>query len=347
MKTASVLTAQPTRVIANRIEGFDLLRGLCAIAVAFYHILAWRENVLLNGIGRYGVYVFFVLSGASMYVAYNRKFAQGYDAGKFIMLRVLRLAPLLALIIGLTLANAIVKKQPVGQLFTDALLNLSFTFGLGNPGSTSVVTGGWSLGIEFVFYLMFPIMLAATRSRAWLLLLAMTFVVQHVFVDRTLAGTSLVPAWASYTQPLSFIFYFMAGCCIGRLIESGALRYSPLWIAGFLVAALPLVSIHADSNLEGLYGMLLSLAAAALVLCSTGLPISGFASTAADALGKLSYGVYLIHPLVFNTVNKLLSKQPTAVVAAVTIAVSAAAALILERFYEGPVRDRARKLLKI
>lgn len=347
MKTASVLTAQSTRVIADRIEGFDFLRGLCAIGVAFYHILWWRDQVSLEGIGRYCVYVFFVLSGASMYVAYERKFAQGYDAGKFIALRFLRLAPLLCMVLALTAGLALVKHQPVGHLIGDTLLNISFAFGLGNPGSTSAITGGWSLGIEFVFYLVFPVMLAATRSRAWLFVLAMSFVLQQVFINRTLAGVSLAAAWVTYTQPLSFAFYFMAGCCIGRMIESGAIRYSPLWVIGFVVAALPLLSVHSEDNLVGVYGVVLSLSAAALALCSIGLPMPGFASTVADALGRLSYGVYLIHPLAFGVVSRLLSKQPTIVVALITIAVSSAAALVLERYYEAPARSRIRKLMGI
>ena len=347
MKTATTTISTSTSAIADRIEGFDFLRGLCAMAVAFYHILWWRDQVSLEGIGRYCVYVFFVLSGASMYVAYNRKFAQGYDAGKFIMLRFLRLAPLLGLVLAVTSGMALLKHQPAGRLIGDTLLNISFAFGLGNPGSTSAITGGWSLGIEFVFYLVFPVMLAATRSRAWVLVLALSFVLQHVFVNRTLSGVTLASAWVSYTQPLSFVFYFMAGCCIGRLIESGAIRYSPLWAIGLIVAALPLVSMHDEGNLVGFSGIVLSLSAAALALCSSGISMPGFASTVADALGRLSYGVYLIHPLAFGVVNRLLSKQPTVVVALITIALSSMAALVLERYYEAPARSRIRKLMGI
>ncbi|MCS0581314.1 acyltransferase [Massilia pinisoli] len=347
MKTATSTISTSTSAIADRIEGFDLLRGLCAIAVAFYHILWWRDQVSLDGIGRYCVYVFFVLSGASMFIAYNHKFAQGYDAGKFIALRFLRLAPLLCMVLALTAGLALVKHQPVGHLIGDTLLNISFAFGLGNPGSTSAITGGWSLGIEFVFYLVFPVLLAATQSRAWLLMLVLSFVLQHVFVNRTLGGASLATAWVTYTQPLSFAFYFMAGCCIGRVIQSGAIRYSPLWVFGFAAAALPLLSVHSEDNLLGVNGVMLSLSATALALCSSGLPTPGFASTVADALGRLSYGVYLIHPLAFGVVNRLLMKQPTVVVALTTIAVSSVAALVLERYYEAPVRSGIRKLMRI
>jgi peptidoglycan/LPS O-acetylase OafA/YrhL len=347
MKTATVAGSSATNIISDRIEGFDFLRGICAIAVACYHIFNWRDGIMLNGIGRYGVYVFFVLSGASMYVAYNRKFAQGYDAGKFITLRFLRLAPLLSLVLVFTVCVALAKKQPVGHLLGDALLNISFTFGLGNPGATSAITGGWSLGIEFVFYLVFPLMLAVTRSRAWLLVLVLSFAVQQVFINRTLGGASLASNWVSYAQPLSFVFYFVAGCCIGRLIESGTIRYSPLWIIGFVAAGVPLLSIHVEDNLVGLYGIVLCLSAVILSLCSGGLPMVGGVSAVADTLGRLSYGVYLIHPLIFGVVNRILAKQSTIVIAVTTILVSSVVALILERYYEAPVRGRIRKAMGV
>ena len=190
-------------------------------------------------------------------------------------------------------------------------------------------------------------MLAATRSRGWILLLGLAFVVQHVFIARTLEGATLLTAWASYIQPLSFIFYFMAGCCIGRLVESGVIRYSPMWTMGFLGAALPLLFIHDDGNIVGSYGLLLSLSATSLTLCSTGLLVSGLVSYVSDLFGKLSYGMYLIHPLVFSFINKLLAKQSTAIVMAVTITLSALVALLLERYYETPIRNHTRRLLSL
>ena len=58
----------------ERVLGWDLLRGLCALTVASYHLLYWLKIVELPALGTYGVYMFFVLSGASL--AYN------YDAAR-------------------------------------------------------------------------------------------------------------------------------------------------------------------------------------------------------------------------------------------------------------------------
>src|SRR4051794_32821994 len=61
----------PGRSVVNggRVLGWDLLRGLCALTVATYHMLLWLDIAELPALGTYGVYLFFVLSGASL--AYN------------------------------------------------------------------------------------------------------------------------------------------------------------------------------------------------------------------------------------------------------------------------------------
>jgi exopolysaccharide production protein ExoZ len=346
--TTSAKTDNPNaQLIPARVEGFDMLRGLCAIGVACYHIFKWRDGFAMFSLGSYGVYVFFLLSGASMYVAYSRKFAQGYNSCKFIVLRFVRLAPLYALVLSLTTTKAIVTGKSIHDAAGTALLNLSFVFGLGNPTMTSAVTGGWSLGIEFVFYFVFPLMLAVTRSRAWLVFLVASFILQQIHVNQTLAGRSFSAAWDDYSHPLSFIFYFVTGCCIGRLIVDGVIRPSRRWFIVFALAAIPLLVMHGKDNLVGFSGILLSLCAAALALSAAGLPISGLGSVVSNALGRMSYGLYLTHSLLYAATSLLFKYQPTIVVAAVTIALSAATALFIERYYEGPIQERIRAMLRI
>ena len=75
-----------------RVAGFDLLRGICALAVAAYHVLSWKDEAQFYTWGTYGVYIFFALSGASMVVAYGSKFSRGYPASRFLVLRLVRLS---------------------------------------------------------------------------------------------------------------------------------------------------------------------------------------------------------------------------------------------------------------
>lgn len=115
------------------------------MAVAAYHVLTWNNWAHFHTWGTYGVYVFFVLSGASMYVAYSERFAKGFPVVTFLELRLIRLMPLYlaALLLGIGLELRRTGLDP--QLFFAGFLNLFFLFGLGNPGVTSQVVGGGPL----------------------------------------------------------------------------------------------------------------------------------------------------------------------------------------------------------
>ncbi len=343
--TPSALSTS-TNVSATRVHGFDLLRGLCAIAVALYHALSWLGVTHLDAWGRYGVYVFFVLSGASMYIAYDEKFQRGYAPVKFIALRFVRLAPLYLAALSIKLAYAIVIGRDLFDELSMALLNVTFSFGMGNPAETSRVIGGWSLGIEFMFYLMFPVVTAVARGKACWYAVAGAFVCQHVFINHVLADSTLERSWIAYTQLLSFIFYFVAGCAIGRVVKARRLPQSP-WVAlcfGILLIALS--SFHGESNLTGVTGLALSLCAVALVFASSALVLKGWLVTIADLLGKMSYGVYLIHPFIFMACKSWLLLSYPVLSALLIVGVSAALALVAERYLETPIMRLAQSRLQ-
>lgn len=57
--------------------GLELLRGLCACAVAIYHFFYWHQNYLITSMGTFGVYVFFILSALVMMMRYSEVFSRG------------------------------------------------------------------------------------------------------------------------------------------------------------------------------------------------------------------------------------------------------------------------------
>src|SRR3972149_4937923 len=130
-----------------QILGLEFLRGLCALFVAIFHWLSWAEIAELHSWGLYGVYIFFVISGAVLYLNYGDGRT---PTDVFLLKRFARLAPLyVAAVIAMGFMSDTWdwRKQ---------LLNVSMLFGFVSPGETSMVTGGWSLGIEFVLYALFP-----------------------------------------------------------------------------------------------------------------------------------------------------------------------------------------------
>ena len=329
--------------IDSRVYGLDLIRGVCALAVCFYHVFLWTGVADLHTLGTYGVYIFFVVSGASLYVGYaGRDFNRG-EIKRFFLRRFFRLAPLYAGVVCLGVLLAAVLDGNLPSLWR-FLLNVSLLFGFAAPGASSLVTGGWSIGIEVVFYALFPLLLPLVRSRLWPLLLAVAFVSQHAYIQSVLATANDLPeAWTAYTQPLSFIFYFVSGLCLGRAIKQGQLPRSRwYWLPVALLLA-PLFAMPSDSYKSVLLepaGWTLSLMAVLVAVSSAGLHLGRRGIAIAEWMGGMSYGLYLIHPFVYGFLIHLAPgyvSYPLALALCTALA-SGALGLIADRFYERPVR---------
>ncbi len=295
----------------ERVPGWDLLRGLCAFAVMAYHLLEWQDIAHLSPLGTYGVYLFFLLSGASMAYVYDAdRVSTWRGISRFLVTRWFRLAPLYLLVCVVFLAMLAARNGFwVSDIPYRLALNATFAFGLHDPTVWALAVGGWSLGIEFVFYLAFPLLMQAARHRAgrWLTL-AVLVLVQAAWVLSTVGREGLAAAMTAYHQVPAFGAWFFAGCLIGQARrEGGAWRGKGLsWTAGVLTwIALGLLLIAATGpnpgdELLGGRGLLIPPACALAVWVSGQVRVARpFARALADLLGRLTFGVYLIHPLVY------------------------------------------------
>ena len=138
----------PVTATLGRVLGWDMLRGLCALAVASYHLLHWQDLATLHTFGSYGVYLFFVLSGASLAYNYGGKLSGARDVAAFLATRWLRLAPLYFVLCVVFVAMLSARNgQWVDRLPFRFALNGSFAFGVYDPADWALLIGGWSLGI--------------------------------------------------------------------------------------------------------------------------------------------------------------------------------------------------------
>ncbi len=346
----------------KRVFGWDLLRGICALLVAGYHLLYWTDLAQLHVFGSYGVYLFFVLSGASMAYTYAGRFEAGsFRYGEFLFVRFWRLAPLYVLLMLAVLPNMAIWYGPAGHLLQVMFLNASLMMGLHNPSGFALLTGGWSLGVEAVFYLLFPLVLWSLKSwRAMLILLGLCVALQAAWIAATL-GNDLMPAAArhmAYHNAPSFAAYFVGGCVIGQLLRTGRLRgrLSTGGGLGFLLAGFALMlavnPVQGTDELTGWRGLLLAPLCLAMVVLASMLRLDRLKSLA-QHLGDATYGVYLIHPVLYFYVTPALgleglktgALQQRLMLAAAILLASFALALVSERLFEQPVRRWSKSLL--
>ena len=319
----------------QRILGLELLRGMCAMAVAIYHCMLWGGVAHMYSWGLYGVYIFFVISGAVLWRNYHDRLSLYGDGrtislAEFMARRFARLAPLY------TLCALIFATFGIWGPWRDAL-NLSLLFGLTNPGDVSTVIGGWSIGIEFVFYALFPVMLALARDmRTSCAILATLLIVRVAYVETVLNGETLESAWSAYTQVGTFAVFFFAGILIAkaRIPLRLALPCSILSLA--VIFAIPVD--NRESILTGITGVIYALAAMTVAAGFFWTPANKTAASVCQFFGDISYGVYLIHPIAWKALEEIwpASGAISRMLAALVIAVTAS--WLALHLYEKPAK---------
>lgn len=337
------MQAQP-----DRAYGLDFVRGCCAVLVVCYHLFIWKAHHEFYAWGLYGVYIFFVLSGASLTLTYKEKLDAGYPLTDFLLLRLARLGPLFGLVSAIMLVYSAHTNSSFSHWLSSGIVSSSLMFGLGNPGTNSLVLGGWSLGIELVFYLMFPFMLAFAFSRYWLAVALLLALVQASFIHLVFhQRPDFRAAWDLYTQPLAFVAYFFAGCVIGRSMLSKVAP--PAWASAALAAAsaagiLFLSGPTAVDTLTGWRGALLMVMAVALVFAAAQYrPRTSWQRALCIWAGEISYGTYLLHPLMYTAFQKVLPSIGFLPTLLLTLASTLVAAWLIEKYFEWPMRLAAKK----
>ena len=269
----------------GHVKVLDPLRGIAALAVVLFHytgsvLPTVRPNPLEGPfeIGRYGVHVFFVISGFVIPYALHRSGHRLKDLGRFLLRRYIRIAPpayiaALAVILFHALAVAV-----TGHLNADAewpgvngrsvIGNLLFmpsffgTYWFNFPY--------WTLMIEFQFYLVIGLMLPwlIDPERRWSVpILLIAFMLPGFLDDRYLFNYSPL-----FTMGI-LVFLHLNGT-IGRrlfipmLLVTAVLTYLFLDSHGLVIGTLTSLLILSRMNIQG---------------------------RVLDHLGKISYSLYIIH----------------------------------------------------
>ncbi|HZI57875.1 MAG TPA: acyltransferase [Verrucomicrobiae bacterium] len=389
--------ANPEIVRAEkRVHGIDVLRGLCIIAVVLHHInlrIHFREsgfgqwigpsaNRVLFWSGYYGVRVFFVISGF-LITTWSLKRWGGLsqlNRRHFYWMRFARIVPCLVglLVILVILDRAGVPRFTINTQHTSlgrALL-AALTFHVNwleartgyLPAAWDIL---WSLSVEEVFYVFFPLLCTLVRKPAILIALLSCFLVAGPFA-RVSTQNAL---WVDYGY-LSCMDGIALGCLaamISAKIKLGDKANLVLRIVGTLLCLLITVfrgsaarigfyKIGLDVTVLGIGTALLLIALQKTFETSGARPDSSPASgnnfaAARKALfrstsflrwfGRNSYEVYLTHmlvvwPMVLLFLYFRLSINWSPLWFLITTALAGICGYLVARFYSEPLNDWLR-----
>lgn len=331
---------------AERNHGLDLVRGLCAAAVAGYHHTSWTYGVAIESIGAFGVYAFFILSATTMMLVYAPLFRDGLTrdpVATFYRNRAARIMPLLALVSAVTFVWLLFRGAPVWGNLQKFLLTATGAFSFGTPGLLSGVTGAWSLGIEIVFYAVFPIIVllsssASTRSIAWFLLAA--FAAQHLTMC-ILWPFDIRQLWNNYVTPLVFAPYFIMGILIHRLDAGKTCLHLAVSLSALAIAFSFSLFSQADLYRSPAWHLYLSLLIGVAVWAAYRSKLPDGLIGPALFLGEISYALYLTHFLANWLAKLLIGSRPAQSALFVIFAVTLS--YMTNEYFEKPMRRYFRR----
>ncbi|NNM71272.1 acyltransferase family protein [Enterovirga aerilata] len=334
------------------ILSLQYLRGLAALAVVYFHIETQivrigGEIAPFGSLGRFGVDVFFVISGIVMWITTVRSQP---TATEFLARRMARIAPLywaltLAVVAVALLAPGAMRSTVVdGPHMIASLLFLPWPHPLGH-GLSPVLIPGWTLLYELAFYLVFSQCLRTDeKRRPWTVLAILSAIAALGFAP------DLPDAIRFYSDPI--ILEFGAGVVIGWLFTTAARpsrALSLLCLASGLMLAILFTVRPVPLHVLAIGGPV-ALIVAAFVLWekSNGVP----EIPSLNWLGGVSYSLYLTHILVLPVVRAIWSGfgiSSGAVASAAFYVVSIVSSLVVAhlvwKFVEMPLTRLAQGLL--
>ncbi len=298
-------------VAKPRYENLDYLRGLCALSIMAYHYVSWTMQGLdvgtfLGKLGVYGVSMFYVLSGLTMYLVYFKSFALNKVFFKnFYIKRVFRIYPLMWFVMILAIGMHGTEASPM-----DLFLQFSGLFGIVD-WAAAVPCGIWSIGNELCFYLMLPLFFFCLKKGNILLLAIslLVFGIYFYFAFVVLDKSQPIANQDMYTKnPLCQAGLFFGGILIGHFFKEKRFKNASILILmGTLLVAFIFypISGNAINIMIGWDRVLYTLICFGLAFCFFKADLSfipNFAKKSLSWFGDISYSLYLLHPHVWTLI---------------------------------------------
>lgn len=292
----------------NRLYNLDYLRGAAAFGIMIYHYLTWAfgkfsADTFMGRLGVYGVSIFYVLSGLTLYYVYYDKMKPSkQDILAFFKKRVFRIFPLLWLV---TIV-ALILSRKLPDIY-DLFLNLSGLFGF-MKWDTYFSEGVWSIGNELVFYVFFPFfILFIKKFKPLMILLTLALLGLYLYFAyvKLNPGLTLSEQWKNYVNPLNQVFLFLGGFLIGFFFHNTKIKNSVI-LALLLLTFLTFIFYPASGNtiniVTGTNRLIFTFCCFLICFCFYKLTLKfpQFINNPLTLLGEASYSVYLLHPIVWK-----------------------------------------------
>lgn len=313
----------------------------------FLYKIDYISNLFLRA--NVGVSYFFILSGFIMIIAYHKK--DKIDYFEFYKNRFARIYPLY--MVGLLLY--FMTRSEMFDWYKIVLYGLGIQTWI--PGEAMILNfPGWSISVEFLFYLLFPLLYNYFYSRKnktiWIVTI-MIWLITQVF-------SNLYPIYGAYEGPHTksheFLYYFplwhlneflignLAGMFFVKNCKQRNYDVQVVLIFFLILLTLMFVPLFYHNGLMAL----LFVPAILLISANNGRITKLFSMKLLEYLGEISYAVYITHIPVLYLLRAFLKWQgyqfSIDLVFAIYIVVMLICSAVFYQCIEKPMRNVLRKI---
>jgi peptidoglycan/LPS O-acetylase OafA/YrhL len=311
----SLQTFHPSNPPKNRLDFIGSLRGLAALYVLTYHLSLipnpplevplWASKIILTG--GTGVTLFFVVSAFTLTMSMRSRASETYPILGFYSRRFFRIVPLFYAWIVITWLRDrfwFGVTQSIGTV----LLSMTFGFNLVPGRNEGFVWAGWTLGVEMLFYLMFPLIYRYVNdiwkaSGFFFATLTLSSIFSYLVTSYLHLDTVVVSSFIKFSifrQIPIFAFGILIYFVYERFIQNQSLPVS--WGIGLVSISIFGYSAMQDGHLQIFFdnGYWQAIIYGILLLGLSIFPIGVMVNRLTYFYGEISYSLYLNHPtLVF------------------------------------------------
>ena len=353
----------------NRFAYVDTLRGLAALYVLFYHLALlpnpdldvpyWAKRVVLAG--GTGVTLFFVVSAFTLCYSMRARSDDPDQIYGFYVRRIFRIVPLFYVWMVISyVRDAFLygAKRPL----SDVLLSAFFVFNLIPGKEAGFVWASWTLGVEMLFYMIFPLVFRfVVDYRRALAFFLMAIVASSAF-EYLLVYLQMPDAQLKRYYHFSFLHQlpiFAAGVLAFYLYEAFIkdkeidVSWGIVLLGMFVFIYSALLGGKLNIGMDSLYWQ--AIAYGCLLLSLSIFPWKIVVNKFTAFLGLISYSVYLSHTSVIAALRPLFSSIYSIDIstslkyflcALITLAIVIFVSYVSYRFLEEPGMRLGRSLIR-
>ncbi|MHB8205946.1 acyltransferase family protein [Mucilaginibacter sp.] len=342
-------------VKSTKLEYINAVRGIAILLVVMLHVSRAIIKVLPHTFayicskGAYGVQLFFVASALTLFISYsNRVQVEGDHTNRnFFLRRFFRISPMyyLAAIIYSIIFYYIPQYNDGRPLVIwKVLANVFYVNGV-IPGAINYdPPGGWSVGVEMLFYLCLPFLFVRIKSYRNAIVCFVVFtagsiilklVIRHILISHAIDYKGPETWFLYYWFPNQFPVFFLGIILFFALkkisIKSKSKTYILFILSTIILAAISYFMPVMDPNFIVPEHIIVAIFFSINIFLLAQHPLILFNNQITRFLGEISFSLYLVHFIIVYVLadycplpNEPFAKYFTLLLLTLTISVSIA-----------------------